>query len=40
MIVVDASSIAKVVLQGDGWESVPPAIDTAASDVSFVEYVG
>ena len=37
MIVVDASSIAKVVLQEEGWESVPLTIDTATLDISFVE---
>lgn len=37
MIVVDASSIAKVVLQEEGWENVPLTIDTATLDISFVE---
>jgi len=37
VIVVDASSIAKVVLQEEGWESVPLTIDTATLDFSFVE---
>ena len=37
MIVVDASSIAKVVLQEEGWESVPLTIDIATLDISFVE---
>ncbi len=37
MIVVDASSIAKVVLQEEGWERVPLSIDAATLDYSFVE---
>jgi len=37
VIVVDASSIAKVVLQEEGWESVPLTIDTATLDISFAE---
>jgi predicted nucleic acid-binding protein len=37
VIVVDASSIAKVVLQEEGWESVPLTIDIATLDISFVE---
>jgi len=37
VIVVDASSIAKVVLQEEGWENVPLTIDTATLDISFVE---
>ena len=36
MIVVDASSIAKVVMQGEGWERVPLSIDAATLDYSFV----
>ena len=37
MIVVDASSIAKVVLQEEGWERVPLSVDAATLDYSFVE---
>ncbi|MCC6065992.1 MAG: type II toxin-antitoxin system VapC family toxin [Thermofilum sp.] len=37
MVVVDASSIAKVVLQEEGWERVPLSVDAATLDYSFVE---
>jgi predicted nucleic acid-binding protein len=37
VIVVDASSIAKVVLQEEGWERVPLSVDAATLDYSFVE---
>ena len=37
MIAVDASSIAKVVLQEEGWERVPLSVDAATLDYSFVE---
>jgi predicted nucleic acid-binding protein len=37
VIAVDASSIAKIVLQEEGWERVPLAIDAATLDYSFVE---
>ena len=37
MIVVDASSIAKVVLQEEGWERVPLSVNAVTLDYSFVE---
>lgn len=37
MIVVDASSLAKVVLLEEGWESVPLTTETATLDYSVVE---
>ena len=37
MIVVDASSLAKVVLLEEGWESVPLTVDTGTLDYSIVE---
>jgi predicted nucleic acid-binding protein len=37
VIAVDASSIAKVVLQEEGWERVPLSVDAATLDYSFVE---
>jgi len=37
VIVVDASSLAKVVLLEEGWESVPLTTETATLDYSVVE---
>ena len=37
MIVIDASALAKVVLQEEGWESVPLTSKTATLDYALIE---
>jgi predicted nucleic acid-binding protein len=37
VIVIDASALAKVVLQEKGWEAIPLTSETATLDYAFVE---